>query len=54
VLVAGDAEAALRTLRGSACAPVSPGVAGPVPALGLAAGFLAGAPDGHAFQVTEP
>jgi catechol 2,3-dioxygenase-like lactoylglutathione lyase family enzyme len=53
VLLADDAEAVARALRGSACAMVSPAVARPDPALGFARGFLARDPDGHAFQVIE-
>jgi catechol 2,3-dioxygenase-like lactoylglutathione lyase family enzyme len=53
VLATDDAERAWQALRDTACRMVSPGVARPEAALGVAGGFLARDPDGHAFQVVE-
>jgi catechol 2,3-dioxygenase-like lactoylglutathione lyase family enzyme len=55
-LVAADAEAAHRAVRGGACGGIiSPGVVAPAePALGFARGALVRDPDGHALQVVQP
>jgi catechol 2,3-dioxygenase-like lactoylglutathione lyase family enzyme len=54
-LVAGDGEGVHRVLRGSACTPLSPGVAAPGDrVLGFTKAFLIRDPDGHALQVIEP
>ena len=54
VLAAADAEAVAGALRGSACRMLSPGVVAPANRdLGVAKGFLARDPDGHAFAVVE-
>jgi catechol 2,3-dioxygenase-like lactoylglutathione lyase family enzyme len=55
VLVSADAEAAVRAVRGGACAKLAPSVVAPEQrTLGFAKGFLARDPDGHAFRVVEP
>jgi len=55
-LVAADAEAVHRAVRGGACGGIiSPGVVAPAePALGFARGALVRDPDGHALQVVQP
>jgi catechol 2,3-dioxygenase-like lactoylglutathione lyase family enzyme len=54
-LLSEDAEAVARTVRGSACSMLSPGVLAPAGrALGLTKVFLIRDPDGHALAVAQP
>ncbi len=55
VLVATDADALSRALRGGACRLESPAVVTPPErVLGFTKGFMARDPDGHALQVIQP
>jgi len=54
VLASEDADAVARTIRGSACAPLSPSVAPAGRELGFVEGFLLRDPDGHTLKVVQP